>query len=257
MIGAELDSGSPTESDEKAELWRAYVAFLGVAALGYLGLLAFVFGFGLYGEQLTAGVEEACAEAAYQSGKKMEDRGNSDRAIHRYRQAREGRFRDPAREYECMRSIGEVLYRLHRYQEAIDAYRGLPPVAFREPGHWTAYVLSLYYAGENADAERLSKVWLAKAEQGNDLEQQVWAHGALGRLFEGTERLEQALSHYGAASALEPGSQASILAARILHRLGRTREAVERLDAFLERVESGVLHENAKRLRAKYAQADT
>lgn len=257
MTGAELDGGRTTDSGDRADSSGAYVSFLGVAALGYLGLLAFVFGFGLYGEQLTAGVDEACAEAAYQSGKKMEDRGNFELAIQRYRQALEGRFRDPAREYQCMRSIGEVLYRLHRYQEAIDAYRDLPPEAFREPGHWTAYVLALYYAGQNEDAERLGKVWLAKAEQDNDLQQQVWAHGTLGRLFDGTERLDLALTHYRAASALEPGSQASILAARVLHRLGRTSEAVERLDAFLDRVESGVLHEDARRLRAKYAKADT
>jgi len=256
MTGAELEGGRASGSGDRADLSGTYVAFLGIAALGYVGLLAFVFGFGLYGEQLTAGVDEACAEAAYQSGKKMEDRGNYDLAIQRYRQALEGRFRDRARQYECMRSIGEVLYRLHRYQEAIDAYRGLPAEAFREPGHWTAYVLSLYYTGENADAERLATAWLAKAEQVDDVQQQVWAHGALGRLFDGTERREQALRHYGAASALEPDGQASILAARILHRMGRTREAAERLDAFLKRVESGVLHEDAKRLRAKYAEAD-
>jgi len=252
MTDAPQVTGGAEGSGARADSAGAYGAFLGVTALGYVGLLVFVIAFGLYGEQLTAGVDVACAEAAYQSGKKMESRGNYELAVQRYRQALEGRFREQDREYECMRSIGEVLYRLGRYEEAIDAYGGLPEQAFTVPGHWTAYVSALYYAGDNTEAERLGAVWLAKAEQMKDLQQQVWAHGTLGRVLDDAGRPKRALGHFGAASALEPESQASILAARMLHRLGRTDEAIEQLDAFLRLVDSGTLHNDAKRLRAQY-----
>lgn len=229
----------------------AYVTFLSVAAIGYVLLLLFVFGYGIHGEALTAGVDQACAEAAFKSGKDIEARGNHELAIQRYHQALAGQFRDAGRRYECARSIGEALYRLGRYEEAVEAYRQLPPEAFSQPGHWTGYVSALLSAGEDAETERLGKVWLAEAEKAQDTQQTVWAHATLGRLYERMNRPGQALEQYEAASVLQPESQATLMAARILQQQGQTEQAIAKLDTLLGAVKSGELHEEARRLHAR------
>ncbi len=229
----------------------AYVTFLGVTAMGYVLLLAFVFGYGIHGEALTAGVDQACAEAAFKSGKDIEARGNHELAIQRYHQALAGQFRDVGRRHECARSIGEALYRLGRYEEAVEAYRQLPPEAFSQPGHWTGYVSSLLSAGDDTEAERLGKVWLSEAERAQDTQQMVWARAALGQLYERMNRPGQALEQYEAASTLQPESQATLMAARILQQQGQTELAVQKLEALLETVKSGELHEEARRLHAR------
>lgn len=245
--------------DERANAQGAYTAFLIVAAAGYIALLLFVFAYGLYGDTLTSGVDVACAEAAYASGKEVEAQGNYDLAILRYHQALEGRFQDSARKFDCARSIGEVLFKLGRYQEAIEAYRGLPPEAFSEPGHWTAYVSSLWYAGDLAEAEKLGKVWLAAAENPSERPKEgegqkmqvVWAKSTLGQICEKSGRLDEALEYFDSAATLEPEGRAVILGARVLRQLGREGEASARLDEFMRRVASGSLHEDARRLRAE------
>ena len=241
--------------EQPSSLKGAYGAFLGVAAAGYLGIMLFVFAFGMYGERLTQGVDAACAEAAFQSGKEAEAQGNIDLAIQRYHQALEGTFADPARRHECGRSIGDALFRLGRYQEAADAYRRLPPEAFSKPGHWAGYVTSVWYAGDYRETERLGKAWLAMADAENDTKQQVWANYTLGNLYERQKKLHKALQYYRAASEHKPEGQAGIMVARMLNRMDRRAEAVEQLDAFLALVPSGELHQSAQRLRRAWLDA--
>jgi tetratricopeptide (TPR) repeat protein len=230
----------------------AFRAFLGLTAAGYIALVAFVVAYGLYGDALTSGVDDACAEAAFQNGEKMAALGNYDLAIQRFRQALEGRFLSKERKYTCARSIGETLLLLGRYEEAIDAYRSMPAEAFSAPGHWAGYVSALYRAGQPQEAERLGKVWLASATAADDQRQTVWANATLGHICEDIARLEEALNHYRAAETLEPENQAGVMVAVVLQKQGKTDEAVRQLDAFLARVPSGQLHEDAKKLRTQF-----
>lgn len=231
----------------------AYPVFLGVAAVGWLALILFVVGFGEYGETFTAGVDVACAEAAFLSGKKLEAAGNYDLAIQRFRQALEGRFRDKEREYLCARSVGEILLKLGRYAEAIETFRGLPEEqAFTASGSLTGYVTALFRAGQYAEAERLGKAWLAKAETAQDRQQMLWAYATLGLICHETSRLDEAIRYYRAAEAIDPACQSGVMIAHALHSQGKMDEAISQLDAFLERAKPGQLHEDAKRLRSEF-----
>ena len=243
----QTDAQAPTSPQPNPP--GAYYTFLAVAGLGYLALLVLVFAFGLYGDALTTGVDEACAEAAFQNGKQLEAQGNFDLAIQRYHQALEGRFADKAREYECARSIGEGLVHLSRYEEAVDAYQALAPEAFSKPGHLTGYVTALFSVGHYDDAERLGKDWLAKAEAAHDTKQLTWANAILGHTCERLNRLDDALAYFRAAAALDPQTDSGIGIARVLDKQGKSDEAVRQLDAFLDLVKSGQLHEDAQRLR--------
>ncbi len=251
-VSDELPSAPSTDP---ASVAGAYGVFLALAALAYGALLVFVFAYGFHGEALTAGVDVACAEAAFQSGKKLEAKGNYDVAIQRYHQALEGRFADKEREFQCGRSIGDILLRLGRYEEAADAYRQLPPEAFTAPGSWTGYVTTLWRAGDYAEAERLGKTWLAAADAARDEKQRVWANTTLGRIAEATGRLDDALAFYLAAAAIEPKDGAAVLAAKIMRRQGRSADAARQLDDFLSRVPAGQLHEDARKLRAQLGAA--
>ncbi len=229
----------------------AYFSFLGVAAVGYIALLVFIFTFGLYGDMLTSGVDDACAEASFQGGQKALNLGNYDLAIRRFRRAQDGQFVDKQREYDCGRSLCETLFRLERYDEAIDGYRALPPEALNMPGHLTAYVTSLRHAGHAAEAERLGKQWLDMARKANDITQQTWAYGTLGAICQDARRWDEALVFYRRGAAVAPDSQLALSAVTALHTLGRDDEAMHEVDAFLSRVPTGDLHEQAVRLRAQ------
>lgn len=230
---------------------NAYFSFLGVAAAGYIVLLGFIFTFGLYGDALTSGVDDACAEAAFQGGQKALNLGNYELAIRRFRRAMDGRFVNKERGYECGRSLCETLFRLERYDEAIDAYRALPPEALSMPGHLTAYVTSLWRAGHTAEAERMGREWLEMAQKAKDVRQQTWACGTLGTICQDAKRWDEALAYFHAGAAITPDSQLTLSAVATLHALGRDEEALREVDAFLSRVPVGDLHEQAVRLRAQ------
>lgn len=242
----------PAREKSADEFSGAYVAFLMIAAVAYVLMLGFVFAYGLYGETLTAGVDSACAEAAFKNGKEQEVRGNIDLAIQRYRQALQGNFSDPERKYQCWRSIGELESRLGRYEEAIELYRSLPPEALSGPGHYAAYVTALWRAGDQ-EAVSVASHWVDLAADAGDVRQQVWANSTLGQILEGLGRLDEALKAYETAARLDGQCHAVILAAKLVQSKGANDEAIARLDAFLERVKSGQLHEDAVRLRTGWA----
>ncbi len=253
------ESIAETNTEDVAESARlnppgAFTAFLIAAAVAYVGMLVFVFAFGMYGDTLTAGVDTACAEAAFQGGKRAEGIGNYDLAVQRYRQALAGHFSEKSREYECGRSLGEVLLRLGRYEESVDTYKTLPPEAFSLPGHWTGYVSALFRAEEYEEARRLGIVWLAKAQAAKDRQQEQWASAILGDTEEHFGKLDEALKYYRMAAAAAPESDAGIRVADVLKKLGKNSEALQELDAFLSRVGTGPLHEHAARLKEEYAQ---
>ena len=229
----------------------AFTAFLIAAAVAYVAMLLFVFAFGLYGDELTSGIDRACAEAAFQGGKEAEDQGNYELAIQRFHQALEGHFSDKAREYECGRSIGEVLLRLGRYEEAVDAYRSLSLEAFTLPGHWTGYVTALFRAGQYEQAESLGGEWLGKAQAAKDHQQILWASSTMGRIKEQLGKLDDAFDCYRMTAVAAPEGDGAIRMANILQKQGRTPEAIRQLDAYLTRVASGPLHEEAVKLRAQ------
>jgi len=253
MSGIEnaLEDGSEIGGDPAIPK-GAYSVSLGIAVAGFVGLLIFVFAFGKYGDRLTAGVDVACAEAAFRDGKDFEASGNYEQAIVQFRQALEGRFAVKEREYVCVRSIGEILFKLERHAEAVDTFRSLPEEAFGTPGSYTAYVTALVRTGDRAEAERLGTLWLAKAEEAQDAQQRLWAHSALGRVYLDANLPRKAVEQYRAAEGIDPTGDAGILVAQALRQLGRSEEAVQQLDAFLGRVTSGQLHEDAKSLRAQY-----
>jgi tetratricopeptide (TPR) repeat protein len=226
----------------------AYFSFLILAAMAYVLMLGFVFAYGIFGEKLTAGVDSACAEAAFKAGKEQEVLGNYDLAIQRYRQALQGTFPDIERQYQCQRSIGELESLLGRYEEAIQWYRSLPADALSQPGHYAAFVTALRQAG-NEDAVSVAAHWADCAAAVGDVRQQVWAHTTMGQILEEKQRPDEAFAAYEDAVRLDGQCQAVILSAKILQARGKQQEAVARLDEFLERVKSGQLHEDAAKFK--------
>jgi tetratricopeptide (TPR) repeat protein len=232
---------------------NAFTSFLIAAVVGYVGILVFVFVFGRYGDSLTSGIDRACAEAAFQSGKEMEKEGNLQLAVNRYHEAIQGRFELQEREYECRRSLGELLVRLGRYEEAVDTYNAFAPEGLFEAGHWTGYVLALFHSGRNEEARQRGMQWLGKAQEAKDRQQEVWSSVTLGQVSESLGDLEDAFNYYGMADVLSPESDAAIRMATILKKLGKHAEAVRKLDAFLAKAQPGALREQAAALREECA----
>lgn len=227
----------------------AYEVFLGIAAAAFLLFVGFVFAFGYWGEEVVAGLDTACSEAVFDAANKLLREGHDELAIQRFRQALGGRFADPERRFMCARALGDLLKKHERCDEAIEVFRALPPEAFSFAGAYAGFVDALWKQGNLSEAEKMGKVWLAKAEAERDGEQIEWANSILLRVAEKHGRLEEAVSYGRAALASNPKSDAGLIVARLLHRLGRKDEALEQLDTFLAHSENAKLRPEAEQFR--------
>lgn len=227
----------------------AHQAFLGLSGVGFLVLVAGLLCYGVYGERITAGLDRACAEAALDAARKMEANGNLRGAIQKYRQAWEGHIGDEQERLRCGLAIADVLYREGRYNEAQDAYEALPEAAFESAGAYAGYVSTLWELGSEEEAARLSKPWLALAEEEGNVEQQVWAHRSLMRSAEARGELDAAMAHCRAVMAVDPGGRGAIDLARLMAQSGDTAGAIRELDAFLAICEDPARKDAARGLR--------
>lgn len=232
---------------------HVYVTFLLLGGLVSLAFCGFVCVFGYYGEAVTAGIDRACAESAFQSGKRYEALGNLEDAARQYRLALVGRFGDTSHEHICRLSLGDVLVRLNRYEEAVEAYDQLHETAFDLSGKFTGYVTALARSGRLDKAERLGRLWLEMAHAENNGRQVIWASSTLGQLCEGAKRYDEAINFYGEASAVNPECEANVWMANVLRLQGRDREALALLDRFLTVAPTGQLRESAVHMRSEIA----
>lgn len=228
----------------------------GRVALGAFACLAgFVLVFGPNGEALTAGVDMACAHASFGAGKRLEALGNYEGAAAQYRRAFEGRFGDPESEYVCGRSLGELYLRMGRYSDAIDVYRNLPSEAFRASRSMAGYVTALFRGGDDAEAERLGKVWLEKANAEHDVQQMVWSNHTLGLIAIETGRADEAMGYFRAVGEVDPANRANLDIGRVLSDNGCPREALAQLDVLVAHTSPGSLQNEAGELRTLVAGA--
>jgi len=231
----------------------AQEVFYGLAALAFVVMAGFIFAYGLFGETVTRGLDQACAEAALLAGQRHEAAGNYEPALMRYREAMEGRFADPARRHACGLAIGDLLMRQQRYAEAIEAYEELPEAAFTSAGAYTGYVTALWRDGRFEEAAVQGERWLALAESDENRQQTEWAQATLMRVAEAMGDDAAALRHGEAAVAQNAANDAQLVLARILHRQGRTADALARLDAFIAASGDAKLLSDAHRLRDRIA----
>ena len=243
------DTTNNLESTSVYQMPRgAYETFIIVAAFGFLLLSGFTFAYGRYGERFSGGLDAACAEAAFQAGRKFEQRGNNAGALVRYRQAMEGRFKKESQRLMCGRAIGDLLHKQHRYSEAIAEYEKLPAEAFNEPGAYTGYVTSLWREGRLTEAREKGRVWLELANWAKDEDQQIWARHALMRIAEEDGRHQDALTHGEAMLAIRPAGDAHMHLVRVLRAMNRHQEARGHAAAYLESGDDPKLREEAQSL---------
>jgi len=245
---------SKTEALEQlAPPQGAQEVFFGLAALAFVAMAGFIFAYGLFGEVVTDGLDQACAEAALLAGQRHEAAGNYEPALLRYREAMEGHFADPARRHACGLAIGDILFRQQRYAEAIEAYMALEPEAFSNAGAYTGFVTALWRDGQLEEAASYGGRWLAQAQAAQNQEQIEWASATLLRVAEAQGDWDAALRHGEAVVALNPGSDAQLIIARILHRQGRSTEALARLDGLIAASNDARMLSDARSLRARIA----
>lgn len=227
--------------------------FRGMAAVASVGMALAFFLYGAFGKAVTEGLDRACAEAQFEAGQKQAQLGNHESALVYYRNAMAGHFSSPERQILCGRAIGDLLYRVQRYDEAIAAYEALPPEAFSSSGAFTGYVSSLFHSGDLGKARELGERWLKLALVEQNTEQIVWARSILMRIAEREGREGEALAHGEEILKINPAADAALITARLLQRRGETAAAAARLDAFLAASGNQKLLSEARRLRAEMA----
>jgi tetratricopeptide (TPR) repeat protein len=244
-MGVAIDQPSPAPP---AIPEGAHVAFLALSGVGFIVLVSFLVVYGIFGAQFTAGLDGACAEAALDAGRKLEATGNTNQAIQKYRQALGGVITDEKLRHQCGRSIGDLLFRDKRYDEAVAAYQSLSPEAFASAGAYAGYVTALWRLGEKEEATRLGETWLAAALAEENLEQEVWARNILMRSADAQGDAETALEHGAKLIAMNPADEAGLYCAQILSRQGNLGAALEQAEAFLNATENPALQQSARKL---------
>lgn len=222
--------------------------FWGLGGIAFAAMILCLGVYRVFGAQLTAGLDEACAEAAFDAGQKLEASGNLAPAVQKYRQAMEGQFASEDLRTQCGLAIGDLLFKQDRFEEALEAYQALPETAFGRSGAFTGYVTTLWRAGNLDEAARLGVVWLQLAEKEGQRDQQVWARNVLMQVAQAKGDLEGAMVQGNAILALEPGSDARVTVARILRSQGKLEEARTHAEALVKNSESPTLQRAGRQL---------
>lgn len=246
-----MDSEGQSTTHETGPRTYAVGLALALAATCVAGL--YVTYIGRHGDPLTRSLGRACAEAALESAKQMEARGNYEAALRLLRQALDSRFPSQDREFFCRRSIAEILVHQGRFKEAAEAYGVLPPSAFPESGMMAGYVRALWENRSLEEAKRWGAMWLEKAQHEDNRQQCIWANATLGHVHRELGESVKALAHYEAAAALDPAGDGAVHAAVLLAEQGRREEALARLDALLAAGPAGAAREHAARVRKQLA----
>ncbi|MCF6286233.1 MAG: tetratricopeptide repeat protein [Candidatus Hydrogenedentes bacterium] len=226
--------------------------FLVVGGVGFIILVACLVAYGVFGERITAGLDDACAEASLDAGLKMEMAGNSTQAILKYRQALAGTIADDELRYRCIRSIGDLLYRDKRYSEAVAMYRQLPAEAFDTSGAYAGYSGALWSLGEAEEALQLSEPWLALALKEGNVEQEVWARESIMRGARVRGDVETEMAQCRRIIAVAPCDDAVLRMAVMEHDQGDVPAARQRLEAFLKDCDNPAWKKSARTLLEKW-----
>jgi tetratricopeptide (TPR) repeat protein len=235
-------------SERLPAIESAYAWFLGLGVLASVLAVGFIAWYSIYGRLITEELDAACAEAAFESGKKLEKQGNFEAAIVRYRQALTGRFNDVKKADLCGLSLGDLLYKLGRYDEAVEAYRALRPEAFSHAGAYTGFANALYRANRRAEARATAEAWLAQAEKEANVEQELWAHDLLMRIAADEKNFDAVEKHAKAQLALDPSSPARLFWAQRLREQQRVPEALQEVQEFLRLSKDAKLLDQALRI---------
>ncbi|MBX3179427.1 MAG: tetratricopeptide repeat protein [Candidatus Hydrogenedentes bacterium] len=250
------DTPSPTDCALAPVAPRgAYEVLLAISAIAFLVLAGALIGYRVYGAQLTAGLDAACAEASFQAGQKFEAQGNLAQAVLKYRQALGGRFSNDESRFMCGRAIGDLLVRQGMHEEATEAYDELPPEAFRLSGHYTGYVTALWRTGALERARKLGEIWLEKADAEADSTQRVWARHVLHGVAREEGDVDAALRYGRDLLAIDPGHSTANTVARLLIDRGEFDAAREVVETMLRNTESPGLRRAGERVLQQIAAA--
>lgn len=245
MTDQPLDS--PNESTPPVPK-GAQEVFLGLGGIAFIAMIACLAAYRVFGAQITAGLDEACSEAWYDAGQKLAADGNYIQAVEKYRKAMNGHFSAEEKRLECGLAIGDLLFHLKRYGEAVDAYKALPESAFTHAGAYTGYVTALARMGQLDDAARLGALWMAAADGEKKLDQQVWARENLMRAAQAKDDSGAALAYGLAILELDPGHGVRAMVARILLDQGKTDEARIHAEALVKHPDNKALQRAGRQL---------
>lgn len=223
-------------------LWLATLLAVGVMVSALIAM-------SMFDDKVRDWMESAYADRAFAIGKEYEYRQEYEQAIELYREALEGTFQNAESKRLCGISLGDLLMRLKRYEEAIVAYANLPDEAFIGAGNLTGYVTALYRAGRLDEASTLGRRWLEKANAQEDRLQQRWANSMLGNIEMERANSDEAIAYFRALASLDPKNSARVNIARILRDQGKIDEALDELEMILAEIDEGSLFASATKLR--------
>lgn len=231
----------------------AQKVFLGLGGIAFIAMIACLAAYRVFGAQITAGLDEACSEAWYDAGQKLATDGNYVQAVEKYRKAMNGHFSAEAKRLECGLAIGDLLFHLKRYGEAVDAYEALPESAFTHSGAYTGYVTALARMGRPDDVARLGVLWMAAADQEKKLDQQIWARENLMHAAQSKGDLDSALAYGLAILELDSGHGVRAAVARLLLEQGKTDEARIHAEALVKHPDNKALQRSGRQLLEQIA----
>jgi tetratricopeptide (TPR) repeat protein len=231
----------------------AHEIFLGLGGVAFVAMIACLVVYRVFGAQITAGLDEACSEAWYDAGQKLATDGNYAQAVEKYRKAMNGLFSSEAKRLECGLAIGDLLFRLKRYGEAVEAYEALPASAFAHAGAYTGYVTALARMGRPDEVLRLGALWMAAADGEKKHDQQVWARENLMRAAQTTGDVKGALGYGLGILEIEPEHGVRATVARILFDQGKLDEAKSHAEILARHPDNKTMQREGRKLLEQIA----
>ncbi|MBI5093509.1 MAG: tetratricopeptide repeat protein [Candidatus Hydrogenedentes bacterium] len=232
--------------DESAEDSVA-VGALAVTGVLFVLFVAGVYAYATYGGPFVNRLSGELGEVIAARGVTAQEAGQTDDAIRAYQLALQKGFSEPRQKYWTQIRLAEVLLQTDQYTEASEYAR--EAIAFDNTDSKLHYVLtaSLWQAKHLDEALAATDAWLdlVRPKGGRPLEDALWYRGMI---YMDLGQRDIALEVFLEGARLDPKDRSSYHAAAILHDLGRDKEAIALLDAYIPSA-TDARAELAKKLR--------
>lgn len=213
----------PPESNPVA-VHPAIVAGLVLAA--WLGLIAFVYGYGAIGEPFVDSLDERIGEVLGARAKRLAQAYRYDEAIALYHDALEAGFQDePNQRLYTLRDLALLLEKLGRYEEGIEAAQAALDIKWNYNQAFVPLYRMLRETKRYDEALALMQRHYDRAEAANDRDGMVMAKFNQGVIYEAMNRPDDALAAYRACHEIRPVPRAALRIGRLLCARGETEKA--------------------------------
>lgn len=231
------------------EARTAVRAALGLAALGAAGLLIFVLAYARYAPGLLQRLDFNTGEVLMKQGTAFEDAGEPENAKERYLIALQSRFQGEQNRAFTQKRLGALYWHEQDLEAALPLLRAAAANPAAAGNVYEPLADTLFQLKRYDEAQEAVDRWLAASQENPAQRAEALFH--LGRIALARGARAEGIARFQESDALAPGGRAASELAPLYFADGRYQDALNVIDAYLEKGAAKGRAEYIRRLRER------